>query len=608
MRPSTLILAAAFSVALSTTVLAADPVTLVGWDFTALEEVRTEVAPDFAVDGLQVSSISVGSGVETLTSSSTKRFGGRNFVDGSYDDAVGNGRYFVFTVTVKPGYKASFNQIDKFKITRTPASGPSCGSWEYRISSGDYESFYSLKDVTFGEKTENPIRLPDNLSNLQGGTSIEFRFVLWNASKDTGTFAFNDGKSGTYDIAISGTCEPIIDGDVTYPLTFDVSGGVLSSTNGIPVASSATSPLDIPARIPVVFTADEGKRLASVTTNDVVIANIDKAATSYTFVMVDGDASVEVVFATPPALTYTIEGGTASVNGEAISSPANLPAGTVVTFTADAGKKLSSVSIGGTPVEDIDTSATSYAYTMGDEEASLAVVFVESPIEAIEICNGKTIAENFDSLGPAKATASSTLPSPWRVSSSDTAHDYSISYQAGTDSTTRSGGCDTSITYAGIYNFTTGQVDVASNRAVGFLSSDKACRTGLLAVPLKNTGTSTITELRMEYSVGKYKGNTRAKKIVLRLSDDGASWQECGDAFSTVFQADAAEEKYEAGGFPAPVKTYEYVKCRIEPGKTIFLGWFYDNAESTTGGDKPQALAVDDVRIRAGRPMCLILK
>lgn len=381
MRPSTLILAAAFSAALSTTVLAADPVTLVGWDFTALEEVRTEVAPDFAVDGLQVSSISVGSGVETLTSSSTKRFGGRNFVDGSYDDAVGNDRYFVFTVTVKPGYKASFNQIDKFKITRTKESGPSCGSWEYRISSGDYESFYSLKDVTFGEKTENPIRLPDNLSNLQGGTSIEFRFVLWNASKDTGTFAFNDGKSGTYDIAISGTCEPIIDGDVTYPLTFDVSGGVLSSTNGIPVASSATSPLDIPARIPVVFTADEGKRLVSVTTNDVAIANIDKSASSYTFVMVDGDASVEVVFATPPALTYTIEGGIASVNGEAISSPANLPAGTVVTFTADAGKKLSSVSIGGTPVEDIDTSATSYAYTMGDEEASLAVVFVEPPVD-----------------------------------------------------------------------------------------------------------------------------------------------------------------------------------------------------------------------------------
>lgn len=607
MRPSTLILAAAFSAALSTTVLAADPVTLVGWDFTALEEVRTEVAPDFAVDGLQVSSISAGLGVGTLSSSSTKRFGGKNFVDVGYGDAVGNGRFFVFTVTVKPGYKASLKQIDKFRMTRS-ATGPTCGSWECRVLLAEYESFYSFNNESFESRTVDKVVLPGNLSDLQGGTSVEFRFVLWNASKEAGTFAFNDVKLDTYDIAISGTCEPVIDGDVTYPLTFDVQGGTLSSTNGFAVAAGTTSPVDLPAGVPVVFAAEEGKWLASVSTNGFPVANIDKAATSYTFVMIDDEVSVNVVFDTPPALTFAVEGGAASVNGEAISSPANLPAGTVVTFTADAGKKLSSVSIGGTPVEDIDTSATSYAYTMGDEEASLAVVFVEPPIEAIEICNGKTIAENFDSLGPAKATASSTLPSPWRVSSSDTAHDYSISYQAGTDSTTRSGGCDTSITYAGIYNFTTGQVDVASNRAVGFLSSDKACRTGLLAVPLKNTGTSTITELRMEYSVGKYKGNTRAKKIVLRLSDDGASWQECGDAFSTVFQADAAEEKYEAGGFPAPVKNYEYVKCRIEPGKTIFLGWFYDNAESTTGGDKPQALAVDDVRIRAGRPMCLILK
>lgn len=596
MRPSTLILAAAFSAALSTTVLAADPVTLVGWTLDsnavaspnpAASERATGISPD--------SKLALGS---CVTAKSTTGYGGSTFSqDAAVDGTFANGSFIDVSFAILANYEVKLSSV-AYSVTAS-ATGPRNLQWYVKIGEGGFSPVSdSFDNPASGNNTKNLTLDLSEVGNVASGTRVVLRLAAWGATGPTGTLYFKNS------ISITGTITQTEVDSTLYQLDFTTEGCASVETNDVEVSS----PANLPARIPVVFTADEGKRLASVTTNDVAIANIDKSASSYTFVMVEGDASVEVVFATPPALTYTIEGGIASVNGEAISSPANLPAGTVVTFTADAGKKLSSVSIGGTPVEDIDTSATSYAYTMGDEEASLAVVFVEPPIEAIEICNGKTIAENFDSLGPAKATASSTLPSPWRVSSSDTAHDYSISYQAGTDSTTRSGGCDTSITYAGIYNFTTGQVDVASNRAVGFLSSDKACRTGLLAVPLKNSGTSTITELRMEYSVGKYKGNTRAKKIVLRLSDDGASWQECGDAFSTVFPADAAEEKYEAGGFPAPVKTYEYVKCRIEPGKTIFLGWFYDNAESTTGGDKPQALAVDDVRIRAGRPMCLILK
>lgn len=93
-----------------------------------------------------------------------------------------------------------------------------------------------------------------------------------------------------------------------------------------------------------------------------------------TLYLSNGNAYLYAIQAVPYSLSFTVEGGTAS---EA-ASPVSFEIGTAkeITFTANDGYALSSVTVNGEPVQGIDQSATSYVYT-ANSSATVAVVFEE---------------------------------------------------------------------------------------------------------------------------------------------------------------------------------------------------------------------------------------
>jgi len=91
-------------------------------------------------------------------------------------------------------------------------------------------------------------------------------------------------------------------------------------------------------------------------------------------------------------ITVSVTGGTISTGNVAVATGTTLvvPAGTEIAFAATDTYKLSSVTTNDIAVTGIDTTATSYTYTVGDSDATVAVVFV-APAVADDYEAGNTI-------------------------------------------------------------------------------------------------------------------------------------------------------------------------------------------------------------------------
>ena len=229
------------------------------------------------------------------------------------------------------------------------------------------------------------------------------------------------------------------------------------------------------------------------------------------------------------------------------------------------------------------------------------------PVEAayLPVRNGRTARENFDSLGTAKTA---TLPVPWRMAGVADLHDrietdgaIALSYADAALATTQYGGIGGTITTAGLYNFGDGPRDSALDRAPGFLSSGSSSsgyRTCALMVPVRNVDSAAIGSFRIAYSVEKYKSGN-AKTVELRVSDDGENWTAAGEAFTLETTGEENSAVY-SQELPPPITVSARLKRPLAPGATLYFGWFYySNAANSSSA---QALAIDDVSIRAGFP------
>ncbi len=95
----------------------------------------------------------------------------------------------------------------------------------------------------------------------------------------------------------------------TYNITASVTGGTIA-TNG---AAADAGTYALVEGDTVVFTADTGYTLASVTTNSIAVADVDTTATSYTFTVADSDVTIAVVFEASASDDYAADddvGGT----------------------------------------------------------------------------------------------------------------------------------------------------------------------------------------------------------------------------------------------------------------------------------------------------------
>lgn len=223
-------------------------------------------------------------------------------------------------------------------------------------------------------------------------------------------------------------------------------------------------------------------------------------------------------------------------------------------------------------------------------------------VDYLPVRNGKSVREDFDSMGTSQTAA---LPVPWRMGGTNSLYTaiteagaFVMGYGAAQTATAHYGGIGGSTTAAGLYNFGDGPRAAAADRAPGFLSSGTGYRTCALMVPLRNVDAVPIRTFQISYGIEKYKSG-RAKTVELRLSADGEHWTAAGEAFTLETTADAASAVYDQE-LPPPIIVSARLKRPLAPGDTLYLGWFYYSNDANSSS--AQALAIDDVTIRAGFP------
>ena len=203
--------------------------------------------------------------------------------------------------------------------------------------------------------------------------------------------------------------------------------------------------------------------------------------------------------------------------------------------------------------------------------------------------------QNFDSIG---TSATATLPTDWKADKQLTAQTVGT-YAAAVTATERQGGNNMSTTASnGIYNYGAGDPAAATDRAVGFLSSGSATKSGNLYAYLKNDTGSALSSFNISYNVEKYRAGSNAAGFSVQLyySLNGTTWTSASSSFLTSFPADAANTGYaSAPGATTPVSS-QTLTVAVPSGSDFYLAWNYSVTSGTTTSNA-QALGIDDFSI-----------
>ncbi|MBO0356577.1 T9SS type A sorting domain-containing protein [Hymenobacter sp. BT186] len=197
--------------------------------------------------------------------------------------------------------------------------------------------------------------------------------------------------------------------------------------------------------------------------------------------------------------------------------------------------------------------------------------------------------ENFNGMG---SSATAAVPAGFRLATGTTGIAYGN--PANTSATVRAGG--TSGTGAlsgnsggGDYNFADGVTATSTDRALGFLTSSNAAATSPRHILLKieNTTGAVIKDLKVDFSIEKYRTGTAAFDWKFYSSSDDATWVAQTDGDQT-FPASTAIAVVN----PATVtsETVTIANINLAAGGVFYLRW--SHIGGPVGG---QGLGLDDV-------------
>ena len=227
----------------------------------------------------------------------------------------------------------------------------------------------------------------------------------------------------------------------------------------------------------------------------------------------------------------------------------------------------------------------------------LTLSFIGGLFAQVNIQAGLTVTENLDGLG---TSATATLPAGWKADKNNTVRTLGTYSAAVTATEQRAGNSMSSSATNGIYNFGAGDPTTALDRAVGFVSSGSATKSGNVYVQLTNNGSSAINSFTISYNVEKYRMGTNPAGFSIQMyySTDGTSWTNAGNSFLTSFPADATTIGYDsAPGATVPV-TNAILSYSLPAGSSLYLAWNYSVTSGSTTSSA-QALGIDDVSITA---------
>ncbi len=178
---------------------------------------------------------------------------------------------------------------------------------------------------------------------------------------------------------------------------------------------------------------------------------------------------------------------------------------------------------------------------------------------------GTGISQNFDGIG---TTATASLPTDWKADKNTTARTLGNYASAVTATEVVDGASVSASATNGIYNMGSGTTDTGSDRAIGFLSSGTATKSGNLYLKITNNTGSTVSGFKISYDVEKYRNGTNAAGYQFQMSygTDGSTWTSGGSDFLTTFAADA-----DSNGFATAPRSYI---CSLEQSNlAIYFKW-----------------------------------
>lgn len=214
----------------------------------------------------------------------------------------------------------------------------------------------------------------------------------------------------------------------------------------------------------------------------------------------------------------------------------------------------------------------------------------------VYISKGQTLTENFDGIG---TSGVATLPIGWKV---DKLLDVRTlgTYSASLSETQYRAGNNMSSTAAnGIYNYAAGDPTSATDRAIGFISSSSATKSGNLYLHLENNGADTIKSFNISYNVEKYRKGTRPEGFSVQLyySLDGTVWTNAGTDFLVSFPgSDPANEGYVSAPGDSLLVSNKILNIDIPSGYSLYLAWNYSVTSSTLTSNA-QGLGIDNIVI-----------
>jgi CSLREA domain-containing protein len=220
-------------------------------------------------------------------------------------------------------------------------------------------------------------------------------------------------------------------------------------------------------------------------------------------------------------------------------------------------------------------------------------IFSLSETDGTSVVLNPAVSQNFNAM---TATATAALPADFKVDKNSTARLVG-SYGSAATATELLDGASVSTSAAnGIYNFGSGTTDTGGDRAIGWLSSGTATKSGNLYVQLTNNTGSPLSGLTISYDVEKYRNGQLGYRIQMYYSTDGTNWTSAGGNFLTSFSANINNNGFTtAPGSTTPVSN-QALNQSITTGGTFYLAWNYSVTSGSTTTNA-QALAVDNISI-----------
>ena len=181
-------------------------------------------------------------------------------------------------------------------------------------------------------------------------------------------------------------------------------------------------------------------------------------------------------------------------------------------------------------------------------------------------------------------SATASLPLGWKADKNATVRTLGT-YSAAVYNTEQMAGNNMSGTAQnGIYNFASGDPTIATERAIGGISSSSGSNSVNIYVKLRNNGSGSITSLILSYDVEKYRMGTNSAGFSIQMyySTDGSTWTSAGGDFLTSFAgADPSNNGFASAPGATQSVSNKTLSVPIAASSYLYLAWNYSVTSGT---------------------------